>query len=70
MESRELKRIVQEGAEDAGINGVMALTEMCDIRYERVSRVFNGSVSAKLSDVAHVLDKLGLEIKIIKKEGK
>ena len=67
MKSRELKRIVQERAEDKGIKSVMALTEMCDISYERVSRVYGGSVSAKLSDVAHVADVLGLKITFISK---
>jgi len=45
----------------------MALTELCDISYERVSRVYSGSVSAKLSDVAHVADVLGMKIKFISK---
>lgn len=67
MENRELKRIMHEATEDAGIKGVMALTELCDISYERVSRVYGGSVSAKLSDVAHVADVLGLKIKFISK---
>ena len=67
MKNRELKRIIQEATEDAGIKGVMALTELCDISYERVSRVYGGSVSAKLSDVAHVADVLGLKIKFVSK---
>ena len=67
MENRELKRIIQDGAEDNGINGVMALTELCDLSYERVSRVWGGSVSAKLSDVAHVADVIGLRIKFVNK---
>ena len=67
MENRELKRIIQDGAEDNGINGVMALTELCDLSYERVSRVWGGSVSAKLSDVAHVADVIGLKIKFVNK---
>jgi len=67
MKNRELKRIIQEATEDAGIKGVMALTELCDISYERVSRVYGGSVSAKLSDVAHVADVLGLQIKFVSK---
>ena len=67
MENRELKRIIQDGAEDNGINGVMALTELCDLSYERVSRVWSGSVSAKLSDVAHVADVIGLKIKFVDK---
>ncbi len=45
----------------------MALTEICDLSYERVSRVWSGSVSAKLSDVAHVADVLDLKIKFVGK---
>lgn len=67
MENRELKRIIQEATEDSGFNGVMALSRACDISYERVSRVYGGSVSAKLSDVAHVADVLGLKIKFVNK---
>lgn len=67
MENRELKRIIQEKAEDEGIVGVMALVKLCDISYERVSRVWGGSVSAKLSDVAHVANVLGLRIKFVSK---
>ena len=67
MENRELKRLIQEKAEDLNINGVMALTEKCDLSYERVSRVWSGSVSAKLSDVSHVADVLGMKIKFVDK---
>jgi len=66
MESRELKRIIQEATEDAGISGVMELTKACDISYERVSRVYRGDTSAKISDVAHVASALGFKIKFIK----
>jgi hypothetical protein len=67
MQNRELKRIIQEKAEDLNINGVMALTEKCDLSYERVSRVWSGSVSAKLSDVSHVANVLGMQIKFVDK---
>lgn len=67
MENRELKRIIQETAEDKGIKGVMHLVGECDISYERVSRVWSGSLNAKLCDVAHVADKLGLKIKFVSK---
>jgi hypothetical protein len=67
MENRELKRIMHEAAEDLGYKGVMELTDACNLSYERVSRVYGGSVSAKLSDVAHVADVLGLKIKFVGK---
>ena len=69
MENAELKMIIRTAAAKRGIDGVMALTEECDLSYERVSRVWGGSVSAKLSDVAHVADVLGLKIKFINKLG-
>ena len=61
-----LKEIIQGAAKRAGFNGVMALSRSCDLSYERVSRVYGGSVSAKLSDVAHVASVLGLKIKFVK----
>lgn len=67
MTNQELKQIIQQAAVKNNINGVMALTEKCDLSYERVSRVWSGSVNAKLSDVAHVADVLGLKIKFISK---
>ena len=67
MENAELKEIIRTAAIKKGIDGVMALTKKCDLSYERVSRVYGGSVSAKLSDVAHVADVLGLKIKFVDK---
>lgn len=67
MQNQELKKIIQTGALNKDINGVMALTEKCDLSYERVSRVWSGSTNAKLADVAHVADVLGLEIKFVSK---
>ncbi len=65
MENRELKHIIQDAAEDKNIKGVMDLVGRCDISYERVSRVWSGSVSAKLCDVAHVAGVLGMKIKFV-----
>jgi hypothetical protein len=67
MENLELRNIIRTAALKKDIAGVMALTEICDLSYERVSRVWSGSVSAKLSDVAHVADKLDLKIKFVGK---
>jgi hypothetical protein len=67
MENAELKKIIRTAAVKSGIDGVMALTKECGLSYERVSRVYGGSVSAKLSDVAHVADVLGLKIKFVDK---
>ena len=68
MQNRELKRIMQEAAEDLGYTGVMELTKDCDLSYERVSKVYRGSTSSKLSDVAHVASILNLKIKFVIKE--
>jgi hypothetical protein len=67
MENKELKKIIRQAALNNDINGVMELTKSCDLSYERVSRVWGGSTTAKLSDVAHVADKLGLKLKFVSK---
>ena len=61
---KELKRIVQETADDQGITGVMQLNELCtELSYERVSKVWHGNTSAKFSDVEYVLSVLGIKLK-------
>ena len=67
MDNKELRESIRTAALKAGVEGVMELTRMCDISYERVSRVWCGSTSAKISDVAHVADILGFSIKFVKK---
>ena len=74
MKNRELKRLIQETSEDLGIHGVMALSKIVkkekDLNYERVSKVWQGSLVTKFSDVIAVADVLGMEIKIVDKECK
>lgn len=65
MESNELRVIIRNAANEKGIDGVMGLTRLCDLSYERVSRVWTGNTNAKLSDVAHVAFVLGLKIKFV-----
>ena len=67
MENKELRNIIRTAAKEKGYKGVMSLVDDCDLRYERVSKVWAGSVNAKLCDVAHVANVLGLEIKFIKR---
>lgn len=71
MNNKELKNIIQDAAEDIGINGVMALAELAKkekgLSYERVSRVWSGTTTAKLSDVADIGDILGLKLKFVSK---
>lgn len=65
MENTELEQIIRQAALDNDVTGVMDLVSKCDISYERVSRVWSGSVNAKLCDVAHVADVLGMKIKFV-----
>lgn len=69
MNNKELRAIIQNAAEENNIKGVMKLSELVKkekgLSYERVSRVWSGSTSAKLSDVADIADVLGLKIKFI-----
>ena len=52
-EPKELKTLVREAADDAGINGVMELTELCtELTYERVSKVWQGNTYV-LGRLAH-----------------
>jgi len=71
MQNRELKRLIQDTAEDLGINGVMELARLVKkekgLSYERVSKVWQGSVTTKLCDVADVADVLGMKIKFVSK---
>ena len=65
MQNKELKDIIQNQAVKMDIKGVMELTSMCDLSYERVSKVWRGDTSTKLADVALVADVLGLKIKFV-----
>ena len=69
MENKELKKIIQTQAVKLDITGVMQLTDMCELSYERVSKVWRGDTTAKIADVALVAGKLGLKIKFVS-EGK
>tara|TARA_R110000787_G_scaffold268297_1_gene374760 strand:- start:226 stop:432 length:207 start_codon:yes stop_codon:yes gene_type:complete len=61
---RELRTIVRNAADDVGIDGVMALNELCvELSYERVSRVWHGNTSAKFCDVEYVLNILNVKVR-------
>ena len=61
---RELRTIVRNAADDVGIDGVMALNELCvELSYERVSRVWHGNTSAKFCDVEYVLNILNIKVR-------
>ena len=74
MKNRELKRLIQDTAEDLGIHGVMALSKIVKkekgLNYERVSKVWQGSLTGKFSDVIDVADVLGLKINFADKDCK
>lgn len=65
MKNKELKEIIQTAAIKQDIKGVMELTDCTLLSYERVSRVWRGDTSAKLSDVSAVANVLGLKIKFV-----
>lgn len=65
MNNEKLKKIIRDAAQAKDIGGVMELTTLCDLSYERVRKVWGGDVSTKMVDVVHVADVLGLEIKFV-----
>ena len=65
MKDRELREIIRTAAVKKDIAGVMQLTELCDLSYERVRRVWDGQTSTKLSDVLIVTEALGIKLKFI-----
>ncbi len=71
MKNRELKDLIQKTAEDQGVHGVMALTKIVKeekgLNYERVSKVWSGSLTTKFSDIIAVADVLGMKVEITDK---
>ena len=65
MTNNELKMIIREAALRQGLKGVMELTAISPLSYERTSKVWQGSKDAKLKDVIDVADVLGLKIKFV-----
>jgi len=61
---KELRAIVRDAADDKGIKGVMALNKLCtELTYERVSKVWHGSITAKFCDVEYVLSILSIKVR-------
>lgn len=62
-----LKTVVREAAKNKGVKGVMSMSLLCDLSYERTVRVWNGSLEAKFKDVITVLNALDIDIDYINK---
>ena len=60
----DVSRVVQKGAVDAKVNGVLKLVEHCGIPYPRLVRMWKGDDSAKIADLKTVLKSLGLELDV------
>ena len=65
--NKALKAIVHKAAKENGITGIMALTEVSPISYERTRKVWDGVTTAKISDYVDVMSALGYEIKFNKR---
>jgi len=66
MTNKQLSELVQDAAKAKGYKGVMALTQVSPISYERTRKVWNGVKEAKISDYIEVMGFLGHKIKFIK----
>jgi len=58
----DLKTAIRKAAAKTNINGVMALTELSNISFHRVLKVWNGDTSAKLNDVMLVCNALNVKL--------
>lgn len=65
--NKGLSAVVREAAKANGINGIMALTDISPISYERTRKVWDGVTSAKLSDYASVMGVLGYDLRFIQR---
>jgi biotin synthase-related radical SAM superfamily protein len=70
MNNKQLSKIVQDAAKEKGIEGVMALTKVSPLSYERTRKVWDGVKEAKISDYIDVMKTLGRELKFVSKGDK
>ena len=67
MNNEQLSKTVQEATQEKGLKGVMDLTELSPLSYERTRKVWHGVKSAKISDYVDVMGALGYELKFVKR---
>jgi len=65
MTNKQLSKLVQDAAQAKGYQGIMALTNVSPISYERTRKVWNGVKEAKISDYIEIMDFLGYKLKFI-----
>ena len=65
MTNKQLSKLVQDAAKAKGYHGIMALTNVSPISYERTRKVWNGVKEAKILDYIEIMDFLGYKLKFI-----
>lgn len=67
MDNKQLSDLIRGAAKKQGINGVMAMTSISPVSYEKTRKVWDGVTTAKISDYIAVMGVLGYELKFIRK---
>jgi len=67
MTNKQLSKLVQDAAKEIGIEGVMAMTDISPLSYERTRKVWDGVKEAKFADYIAVMGVLGYKLKFISK---
>lgn len=65
--SDDARAAVKSAMVDREVNGVMGLTEMSPLSYERTGKVFRGDFSAKFGDYVDVMNELGYDVEFVKR---
>ena len=66
MNNEQLSKTVQAAAKEKGM-GIMALTDISPISYERTRKVWDGVRTSKINDYVDVMGALGYELKFVKR---
>ncbi len=61
----DLKELIKEAVEANNINGIMKLTEVCQMDYRKVKPVWDGSKQSKFIVVEEILNSLGYKLKAV-----
>ena len=67
MTNKQLRDAVRAAAEEKGITGVMGMTDISPLSYERTRKVWDGVRETKISDYIDVLGVLDYKLKFISK---